>query len=386
MKRYRIMGTAALFLLFGTAAPVWSQQGKQDEEQTKSDKQAKGKGNAKADKQQTRGQAQQAAPQAKHEQQQPAAQQQRHQRQQEARQDQRGQQQNEQNQQRAEQQKQVNQERQATRQEQVEDRKNANRQRQANQQKQVEDRKRAEQVPVQPVRVQPVRAQQLPDNRPPGWDKGKKVGWDGGTVPPGHQARLPRDRQQVLITEQQARRLDYRRRLDQQRLLQVQWTMQQQRDRMTYYRYQQDYWSRMRRQQLNLQRNYNYYNDPYFYTASSYSYSYGGNNFETNQYGANLLRRAVNNGYAEGYRAGQADRQDRFGGGYQNSYAYQDANLGYNGMYVNQSDYNYYFREGFNRGYQDGYNNQMQYGQYSNGNRSILGTILSAVLNLQSLR
>ena len=388
MNRVGIIGTAALSLLLGTAAPVWSQQGKHDEEQGKSDKQAKGKGSAKADsKQQTKGQAQQAAPQAKREQQQPAAQQQRqNQRQQEARQDQRGQQQKEQNQQRAEQQKQVNQERQATRQKQVEDRQNANRQRQANQQKQAEDRKRAEQVRVRPVRVQPVRAQQLPDNRPPGWDKGKKVGWDGGTVPPGHQARLPRDRQQVLITEQQARRLDYRRRLDQQRLLQVQWTTQQQRDRMTYYRYQQDYWARMRRQQLALQRNYNYYNDPYFYTASSYSYSYGGNNYQTNHYGANLLRQAMNNGYAEGYRAGQADRQDRFGGGYQNSYAYQDANLGYNGMYVNQGDYNYYFREGFNRGYQDGYSNQMQYGQYSNGNRSLLGTILSAVLNLQSLR
>jgi len=395
MKRVGIIGTAALSLLLGTAAPVWSQQGKQDEEQAKSDKQAKGKGSAKADsKQQTKGQAQKAAPRAKGEPQQPEAQQQNQkQKQQEARQDQRGQQQKEQNQQRAEQQKQVNQERQATRQKQVvDDRQDANRQRQANQQKQVEDRKRAEQVRVQPVRVQPVRvqpvrAQQQADNRPPGWDKGKKVGWDGGTVPPGHQARLPRERQQVLITEQRTRRVEYSRYLDQQRARQREWAAQlQQQRRMTYYRYQQDYWSRLRRQQLALQRNYNYYNDPYFYTAPSYSYSYGNNSFQTNQYGANLLRQAVNNGYAEGYRAGQADRQDRFGGGYQNSYAYQDANLGYNGLYVNQGDYNYYFREGFNRGYQDGYNNQMQYGQYSNGNRSILGTILSAVLNLQSLR
>jgi len=55
-------------------------------------------------------------------------------------------------------------------------------------------------------------------------------------------------------------------------------------------------------------------------------------------------------------------------------------------MYVNQGDYNYYFRQGFNRGYQDGYNGQYQYGQYSNGNRSILGAILGTILNLQSLR
>lgn len=354
MKRVGIIGTAALFLLLGTTLPVWAQHGKQNQEPGKSDKQAKGKGNAKADKQQNKGQEQKAAPQAKGEQQQDQKQ-----KQEQTQQGQRVRQQKPQEQ-RAEQQQ-------------------ANRPRKADQQKQVGDRRRAEQV----------RAQQPPDNRPPGWDKGKKVGWEGGSVPPGHQARLPKERQQVLITEQQRRWTEYRQYLDQQRARQQQWAAQlQQQKRMTYYRYQQDYWARLRRQQLDLQRynSYNYNNDPYFYTAPSYSYNYGNNNYQTNEYGANMLRQAINNGYAEGYRAGQADRQDRFGGGYQNSYAYQDANLGYNGMYVNQGDYNYYFREGFNRGYQDGYNNQMQYGQYSNGNRSILGTILSTILNLQSVR
>jgi len=344
MKPVGMIGTAALFLLLGTTAPAWAQHGNQDEGQAKSDKQDKGKGkaHAKADKQQGNAEEQKAAPQAKHEQQQqePA---------------QRGHNQN-----------------------QNAERQRANRQRRSDQQQESKDRKQGSDV---------YRAQQQPDNRPPGWDKGKKVGWNGGTVPPGHQARLPRERQQELITEQRARRLEYRRSLDQQRAREQEWAAAlQQQKRMTNYRYQQDYWSRMRQQQLALQRNYNYNNDPYFYTAPSYSYNYGGNNYQTNQYGANLLRQAVNNGYQEGYRAGQADRQDRFGGGYQNSYAYQDANLGYGGMYVNQGDYNYYFREGFNRGYQDGYGNQMQYGQYSNGNRSILGTILSAVLNLQSIR
>jgi len=65
MKRVGIIGTAALFLLLGTTVPVWAQQGKQNEEQAKSDKQAKGKGNAKADKQQNKGQEQKAASQAK---------------------------------------------------------------------------------------------------------------------------------------------------------------------------------------------------------------------------------------------------------------------------------------------------------------------------------
>ena len=31
---------------------------------------------------------------------------------------------------------------------------------------------------------------------------------------------------------------------------------------------------------------------------------------------------------------------------------YRDANYGYSGYYVDRSDYNHYFREGFRRGYQ----------------------------------
>ncbi|MDP9262732.1 MAG: hypothetical protein M3O85_00255 [Acidobacteriota bacterium] len=423
MKPVGIIRTAALLLLLGSTVPVWA-QGKKNEEPAKSDKAAKG--NSKAAAQPSR--QQQAAPQARHEQQQQQQNQQQEQRgqqrqaqqeqrgrqqeqqqqraeqqnanqqrqaqqdqrgrqqqqqqqraeqqnanqQRQAQQEQRGRQQQEQNQQRADQQQNMNRQRQAT-QQQVMDRQNADRQRQATQQRAVDNRA----VVVQ---------QGQQDNRPRGWDQGNKVGWNGGTVPPGHQARLPQERQQQLITAQQARVVDYRRSLDQQRLLQVQWTTQQQRDRMTYYRYQQNYWARMRQQQLNMQQNYNWNNDPYFYTASDYSYSWGGNNYQTNSYGANMLRSAVNNGYSEGYRAGQADRQDRFGGGFQNSYPYQDANFGYNGRYVSQGDYNYYFRQGFDRGYQDGYNSRMQYGQYSNGNRSILGAVLGTILNLQSMR
>ena len=70
----------------------------------------------------------------------------------------------------------------------------------------------------------------------------------------------------------------------------------------------------------------------------------------------------MNLGYEEGVRAGQADREDGFRGDYRSSYAYQDANYGYTGMYVGQTDYNYYFREGFRRGYEDGYNSSYRYG------------------------
>ena len=107
----------------------------------------------------------------------------------------------------------------------------------------------------------------------------------------------------------------------------------------------------------------------------------------------------MNYGYQEGIRAGRADRMDRWGPSYRDSYAYQDANYGYNGYYVSRNDYNYYFRQGFQRGYNDGYYDQSQYGRYNNqyggynnqydgynnGSNSMLETILALILNLQPL-
>ena len=157
---------------------------------------------------------------------------------------------------------------------------------------------------------------------------------------------------------------------------------------MAQYRFQQEYLERLRQQQVFLQndRHPDYDRDPYFYTAPIYRYNRGGRYYETNQYGADLLRQAVNYGYQEGFRAGEADRQDRWRSNYQDSYAYQDANYGYNGYYVDRDDYNYYFREGFRRGYEDGYNSRYQYGRYSNGSYSMLDVIVSQVLGFQSLR
>jgi hypothetical protein len=143
----------------------------------------------------------------------------------------------------------------------------------------------------------------------------------------------------------------------------------------------------MRQQQMSLENDRHDYNsDPYFYTAPNYRYNRGGRYYETNQYGASSLRQAVNYGYQEGFGAGQADRQDGWRADYQDSYAYQDANYGYDGYYVAQDDYNYYFREGFRRGYEDGYYGRHQYGSYSGGKYAILGGLLGTILNLQALR
>ncbi|MEO6173127.1 MAG: hypothetical protein ABIP02_08415, partial [Arenimonas sp.] len=71
---------------------------------------------------------------------------------------------------------------------------------------------------------------------------------------------------------------------------------------------------------------------------------------------------------------------------YRDSTIYEDANYGYNGYYVQQEDYNYYFRQGFQRGYEDGYYGRRQYGRNSEGSDSLLSTVLNTILNLQSIR
>ena len=187
---------------------------------------------------------------------------------------------------------------------------------------------------------------------------------------------------------EQQRATQYRQRLDQQiRLAQQQSAqLQRQQNRVAQYRAQQQYLAQLRAQQLRLQTARNYSNDPYIRTAPSYRYAFGGVTRETNQYGVDVLRQAVNYGYQEGVRFGQADRQDGLSPNYQNSYAYRDANYGYAGNYVDQSDYNYYFRQGFQRGYTDGYNSRSQYGTSSNGSSSILANLLTTILGLTSLR
>ncbi len=208
------------------------------------------------------------------------------------------------------------------------------------------------------------------------------------------QERLSQQRQQQLIEQQQQRIAQYRQHLDQQQQQQQRQAVQQQtamlreQNRASQYRFQEEYLERMRQQQVRLDNDHDhdYNRDPYFYTAPTYRYNRGGNYYETNQYGADLLRRSVNYGYEEGFRTGEADRQDRWRSDYRDSYAYQDANYGYTGYYVDQDEYNYYFRQGFSRGYDDGFSSRNQYGSYSNGSYSVLGAILGQILDFQSLR
>ena len=186
--------------------------------------------------------------------------------------------------------------------------------------------------------------------------------------------------------------MQYRQKLDQEQqqlqTAQRQTALLQQQNRAAQYRYQQDYLERIRQQQIRIRddRDHDYDHDPYFYSAPIYRYHRGGRYYETNQYGADLLRQAVNYGYEQGFRAGEADRQDRWHSNYRDSFAYQDANYGYTGYYVDQDEYNYYFRQGFRHGYEDGFNSRYQYGQYSNGSYIVLEVTLGQILGFQPLR
>jgi hypothetical protein len=74
-----------------------------------------------------------------------------------------------------------------------------------------------------------------------------------------------------------------------------------------------------------------------------------------------------------------------FSNGTSSVFAYQDANYGFRGYYVDQSEYNYYFREGFRRGYENGYNSRYRYGRRSNGTYVVLASILVGILVFEAL-
>lgn len=195
-----------------------------------------------------------------------------------------------------------------------------------------------------------------------------------------------KQRQQALVAQQQQRLTQYGDHLGQQQRLAQSQTMQlQQQNRRAQYAVQQQYVAKLHQQQVTVQQQApaKYGRDPYFSTPANYRYSRAGQFYETNQYGVNLLRQAVNYGYDQGYRTGLADRQDHSRSDYQGSFAYQDANYGYSGFYVDRDDYNNYFREGFRRGYEDGYGGHSQYGTYVNGRGTILSSILGSILNFQ---
>jgi hypothetical protein len=195
-----------------------------------------------------------------------------------------------------------------------------------------------------------------------------------------------RDQREAIAREQARERayrdyLEDRQRLSRQRAIDL-----QRANRMAQYRYQQQYYDRLRQVRLRDSR-YDWYSDPYFNARPQYGYYRAGNYYQVNRYAADMLRDAVRMGYQEGVHAGRADRMDGWRPSYRDSFAYQDANYGYRGYYVDRQEYAHYFREGFRRGYEDGYYGSQRYGRYDrgHGNYSMLGTVLSLILNFRDL-
>jgi hypothetical protein len=200
----------------------------------------------------------------------------------------------------------------------------------------------------------------------------------------GHEQSDDRDKR---IKDEQRRTDDYRRHLDEQtQIAQQQAAQLQQARRAAQYRVQQEYAAQLARQREQLRAERRYDNEPYVVAAPTYRYQYNGAYHETNQYGVDMLKQAVNYGYQRGYQAGEADHQDHWRFDYENSPEYRDATFGYSGSYVDLGDYTYYFRQGFSRGYQDGYYSRLRYGNGSNGTFSILANVLSGILHLNSIR
>jgi flagellar biosynthesis/type III secretory pathway protein FliH len=115
------------------------------------------------------------------------------------------------------------------------------------------------------------------------------------------------------------------------------------------------------------------------YNRMRYRVYRNGSYYNTDDRGAQLLRQAVNNGYQQGFRAGQNDASGRSRYNYNRQNMYRNGNYGYQ-SYVDRNQYRYYFQQGFQRGYEDGYYRRNQYG---NSGTNILSSILSTILNIQ---
>jgi len=210
------------------------------------------------------------------------------------------------------------------------------------------------------------------------------------------QKRVSQQEMQARIQKQEQQLAVYRKNIAlREELAERDAQILRQQKRIQHLRFQEQYEERLRAQRAQLnQARYDYQNDPYYYTAPNYRYQRNGQYYQTNQYGMKKLEQALQAGYNEGYRAGRADRQDRWRYDYRSAFAYQDANYGYDGRYIPQDEYNHYFREGFQRGYDDGYYDRQKYGRKKddgnviegvNDEWLIAGGVIAAIIGYQLL-
>ena len=211
------------------------------------------------------------------------------------------------------------------------------------------------------------------------------------------QRRVTQQEQQERIQRQQQQLALYKQKLaTQEQLAEKDRQILRQQNRIRQWQLQEQYEDRLRAQRARLtQTRYDYNNDPYYYTAPNYRYVRDGRYYQTNQYGIRQLERALQAGYNEGFKAGRADREDRWRYDPRSAFGYRDANYGYDGRYVAQDEYNHYFRQGFERGYEDGYYGRNKYGRKNDGDGNIIegvndewliaGAVVAAIIGYQVL-
>lgn len=190
------------------------------------------------------------------------------------------------------------------------------------------------------------------------------------------------DQRRAVQNEEQQRYQQSRQREQGEQFEQAQRRRQNEQIEQTQRREQPERINQDRRAQVNQLND----RDRDYRMGYDFRYNVGGVYRETNQFGMNVLRQALNVGYQQGYRSGLLDRRDGDPADYQRAFALDDGGYGYAGEYVPQSDYAYYLREGFQRGYDDAYWNRARYGTFVNGNAVILGDVVSDILGLTSIR
>src|SRR5438552_1054039 len=150
---------------------------------------------------------------------------------------------------------------------------------------------------------------------------------------------------------------DYRRWQDAQRIAQRQYS----RYERSSSRYSNSYSNSYNRDYNNN----NVYNRNYDSNRNDFNVNFriyrNGSYYTTDSRGAELLRQAVRNGYAQGYRQGQIDKRYGRGYDYENTGMYRSGTYGYE-SYVERNEYQYFFQQGFQRGYEDGFNSTARYG------------------------
>lgn len=201
--------------------------------------------------------------------------------------------------------------------------------------------------------------------------------------------RVSREEQEKRIQRQQSNLQLYKQNIAlREKVAEQDEQILRQQKRLSHLRFQEAYRQGLSRQRTAVQNaRYDFYDDPFYYTAPSYRYRRGDQYYTTNEIGMGALKQALNQGYKEGYRAARADRADRWRYDPRSSFAYQDANFGYDGRYVPQDEYQYYFRQGFDRGYEDGYHGRRKYGSGGDDNNEwwIAAGVIATILAVQAI-